>query len=118
MLVTHGVQWLPMVDEVIVMHDGRISERGSYEELMSHDGPFAQFLKVYLTEAADSEEEFPERECHVIPSRGTHVLAVGDERDGGWVGMDMWEGWKWVLGGDGRGFEVRREPGTEPSPQW
>ena len=88
-----------MVDEVIVMHDGRISERGSYEELMSHDGPFAQFLKVYLTEAADSEEEFPERECHVIPSRGAHVLAVGrgrrQGRDGHVGGVEVGLGWGW-----------------------
>ncbi|XP_070201750.1 multidrug resistance-associated protein 1-like [Littorina saxatilis] len=56
-LVTHGVHWLPMVDEIIVMLDGKISERGSYEELVSHDGPFAQFLKIYLTEMHDSEDE-------------------------------------------------------------
>ncbi|XP_070201960.1 multidrug resistance-associated protein 1-like isoform X2 [Littorina saxatilis] len=55
-LVTHGLHWLPMVDEVIVMHDGKISERGSYEELVSHDGPFAQFLKTYLTEVFEVEE--------------------------------------------------------------
>ncbi|KAK7487187.1 hypothetical protein BaRGS_00021539 [Batillaria attramentaria] len=56
-LVTHGVHWLPMVDEVIVMNDGKISERGSYEQLVSHDGPFAQFLKTYLTEVYEVEEE-------------------------------------------------------------
>lgn len=62
-LVTHGVHWLPMVDEIIVMLDGKISERGSYEELVSHDGPFAQFLKIYLTEMHDSEDEVdPESE--------------------------------------------------------
>lgn len=78
-LVTHGVHWLPMVDEVLVMLDGRISERGSYEELLSHDGPFAQFLKTYLMEVADSEdEEFPECECYRSPSFFVwgHVLAV------------------------------------------
>ncbi|XP_076438711.1 multidrug resistance-associated protein 1-like [Babylonia areolata] len=55
-LVTHGVHWLPMVDEIIVMTDGSISERGSYEQLMSHDGPFAQFLKNYLTTVHEEEE--------------------------------------------------------------
>nr|KAG5699775.1 hypothetical protein BaRGS_013495 [Batillaria attramentaria] len=56
-LVTHGVYWLPMVDEILVMTDGTISERGSYEELVSHDGPFAQFLKTYLTEVENSGDE-------------------------------------------------------------
>lgn len=59
-LVTHGVHWLPMVDTIVVMVDGRVSELGSYEELMSHDGAFAQFLKVYLTQEHDDEEDDPE----------------------------------------------------------
>ncbi|KAJ8312999.1 hypothetical protein KUTeg_010372 [Tegillarca granosa] len=54
-LVTHGVHWLPMVDTIVVMVNGRISEIGSYEDLMSHDGPFAQFLKTYLTMDVRSE---------------------------------------------------------------
>ncbi|PVD26852.1 hypothetical protein C0Q70_12000 [Pomacea canaliculata] len=56
-LVTHGVHWLPMVDEIIVMQDGKISERGSYEALLSHNGPFAQFLKTFLTEVAEESTD-------------------------------------------------------------
>ncbi|XP_059143338.1 multidrug resistance-associated protein 1-like [Physella acuta] len=55
-LVTHGVHWLPQVDKIVVMTDGRISEVGSYEQLLSHDGPFAQFLKTYLTQEVNDEE--------------------------------------------------------------
>ena len=62
MLVTHGVQWLPMVDTIVVMTDGRISEMGSYDELLSHDGHFAQFLKTYLQQSNDDEDEDPESE--------------------------------------------------------
>ncbi|KAK7480989.1 hypothetical protein BaRGS_00027804 [Batillaria attramentaria] len=36
-LVTHGVHWLPMVDEIVVLMDGRISEVGSYTKLIEHD---------------------------------------------------------------------------------
>ncbi|XP_059174330.1 multidrug resistance-associated protein 1-like [Physella acuta] len=50
-LVTHGIHWLPMVDHIIVMKDGTISESGTYEELLSHNGAFAQFLTQYLTRA-------------------------------------------------------------------
>lgn len=56
-LVTHGVHWLPMVDTIVVLVNGRITELGSYEQLMSHDGAFAQFLKTYLTQENDDEEE-------------------------------------------------------------
>ena len=59
--MTHGVHWLPMVDTIVVMVDGKISEYGSYDDLLSHDGAFAQFLKVYLTqEDADEDDDDPE----------------------------------------------------------
>lgn len=62
-LVTHGVHWLPMVDMIVVLVDGKISEMGSYDELMDHDGAFAQFLKTYLTQEKnedDDEDDDPE----------------------------------------------------------
>ncbi|XP_061183962.1 multidrug resistance-associated protein 1-like isoform X1 [Saccostrea echinata] len=61
-MVTHGIHWLPMVDSIIVLMDGRISEMGTYDELLSHDGAFAQFLKTYLTQENDNEEEDEEIE--------------------------------------------------------
>ena len=64
-LVTHGIHWLPMVDEILVMSDGCITEKGSYDQLMSHNGAFAQFLKAYLQteESSDEEDVDPESEC-------------------------------------------------------
>nr|AJG01605.1 ATP-binding cassette sub-family C member 1 [Dreissena polymorpha] len=59
-LVTHGVHWLPLVDTIVVIIDGKISEQGSYETLVSRDGAFAQFLKQYLTQENDEDEEDPE----------------------------------------------------------
>ncbi|XP_048254075.1 ATP-binding cassette sub-family C member 2-like isoform X2 [Haliotis rufescens] len=58
-LVTHGVHWLPMVDVIVVVDQGEITEVGSYEELLDHDGPFAQFLKTYLLQGkgGNLEEE-------------------------------------------------------------
>ncbi|KAL5019773.1 hypothetical protein ScPMuIL_002665 [Solemya velum] len=72
-LVTHGIHWLPMVDMVVVMEDGRISEMGTYEELLSHDGPFAQFLKTYLTQAKDDDEEDDEEDPEIQKIR-TQIL--------------------------------------------
>ncbi|XP_069135571.1 multidrug resistance-associated protein 1-like isoform X2 [Argopecten irradians] len=56
-LVTHGIQWLPMMDNILVMVNGKISEFGSYEDLISHDGPFAQFLKEYFLEDEEEDEQ-------------------------------------------------------------
>ena len=58
LLVTHGVHWLPMVDSILVLKDGVISEQGSYEELLSQNGLFAEFLQQYLQQDdADSDED-------------------------------------------------------------
>jgi len=54
--VTHAIHWLPSVDSVVVMNDGRISEIGSYEHLLSQDKAFAQFLKTYLTKDDDDDD--------------------------------------------------------------
>ncbi|XP_035826216.1 multidrug resistance-associated protein 1 [Aplysia californica] len=62
-LVTHGIHFLPQVDTIVVMSDGQISEMGTYEELLAHDGPFAQFLKTHLTQEqleGYDEDEDPE----------------------------------------------------------
>ena len=54
--MTHGIHWLPSVDLIVVMSNGVVSEVGSYEQLMEHDGAFAQFLRTYLI-SDESEEE-------------------------------------------------------------
>lgn len=35
------------MDTILVMTDGEISEMGSYQELLQHDGAFAEFLRTY-----------------------------------------------------------------------
>ncbi|XP_032125532.1 multidrug resistance-associated protein 1 isoform X5 [Sapajus apella] len=56
-LVTHGVSYLPQVDIIIVMSGGKISEMGSYQELLARDGAFAEFLRTY---ASTEQEQDPE----------------------------------------------------------
>ena len=46
-----------MVDKILVLNDGQVAEIGSYQELISKDGPFAQFLQSFLKEQADSDKE-------------------------------------------------------------
>ena len=49
-LVTHGVTYLPKTDHIIVVKEGKISEQGSYEDLLSQKGEFANFLLEYMKE--------------------------------------------------------------------
>ncbi|XP_048465619.1 multidrug resistance-associated protein 1 [Rhincodon typus] len=46
-LVTHGVNFLPQMDRILVMVDGKISESGTYKELLKQNGAFAEFLRTY-----------------------------------------------------------------------
>ncbi|NWV38493.1 MRP1 protein, partial [Grantiella picta] len=46
-LVTHAINYLPQMDTILVMTDGKISEMGSYQELLEQDGAFAEFLRTY-----------------------------------------------------------------------
>ncbi|XP_063443624.1 multidrug resistance-associated protein 1-like isoform X2 [Mytilus trossulus] len=55
-LVTHGISFLSKVDIIITLVDGKISEMGSYSDLISHAGAFAEFLKNYLNEELKIED--------------------------------------------------------------
>uniref|UniRef100_A0A7E4W3Z9 ABC-type glutathione-S-conjugate transporter n=1 Tax=Panagrellus redivivus TaxID=6233 RepID=A0A7E4W3Z9_PANRE len=51
-LVTHGLNYLKHCDQIIVMKDGKISESGSYEQLISDSGEFSEILEEFLIEEA------------------------------------------------------------------
>lgn len=55
-LVTHAVSFLPFVDEIIVLKDGRVSEIGSYNSLRASKGAFAEFLDTYAKEQNNQEQ--------------------------------------------------------------
>ncbi|KAK3704049.1 hypothetical protein RRG08_049006 [Elysia crispata] len=55
-LVTHGISFLPQVDKIIVLVDGQVSEAGSFRELMTLNGAFAEFLRNYLNEELTEEK--------------------------------------------------------------
>ena len=44
-VVTNAVNFLAQVDEILVVKDGEIAERGTYQELLDQQGPFAQVSK-------------------------------------------------------------------------
>ncbi|ODM97614.1 Multidrug resistance-associated protein 1, partial [Orchesella cincta] len=56
LLVTHGIGYLPSLDNIIVMMDGRISEEGTYQELLDRKGAFAEFLKQHSSSSTSSLE--------------------------------------------------------------
>ena len=47
-----------MADMIVVMENGKISEKGTYEKLLEENGRFAEFIRTYLNqEAAELESD-------------------------------------------------------------
>uniref|UniRef100_A0A671V6B7 ABC-type glutathione-S-conjugate transporter n=1 Tax=Sparus aurata TaxID=8175 RepID=A0A671V6B7_SPAAU len=58
-LVTHGMSFLPQADHILVLVDGEITESGSYQELLSRHGAFADFIHTFAnTERKESASFF------------------------------------------------------------
>jgi ATP-binding cassette, subfamily C (CFTR/MRP), member 1 len=71
-LVTHGITYLPEVDNIVVLKDGEVSEVGTYNELIAKKGAFADFLLQHLQEKAEEGEGKFKREI-LIPNKSIYV---------------------------------------------
>nr|CAB3219630.1 multidrug resistance-associated protein 1-like [Phallusia mammillata] len=56
-LVTHGVRYLPHVDRIIVLENGKITEEGTYDELIKEGKDFAKFLQEFATKQDEEEDD-------------------------------------------------------------
>ncbi|KAM9019896.1 multidrug resistance-associated protein 1-like isoform 3-T3 [Ara ararauna] len=54
-LVTHNVTFLPYTDLIIVMEEGRISQMGTYQEVVSKRANFAELIQVFSAEHTTEE---------------------------------------------------------------
>ena len=55
--MTHNVQVLKKVDYIVVLKEGKISEQGTYQQLIDNEGHFSNFLLQYMIEECQKEEE-------------------------------------------------------------
>ena len=69
-LVTHGISFLPKVDLIVTLDKGEISEVGTFQELVTHAGAFAEFLKNYLANELENEENL---EADITSIEGRHA---------------------------------------------
>uniref|UniRef100_A0A8C3M273 Canalicular multispecific organic anion transporter 2 n=1 Tax=Chrysolophus pictus TaxID=9089 RepID=A0A8C3M273_CHRPC len=70
-LVTHGIGFLPQVDHIVVLTDGKISEMGSYQELLKQNKAFAEFLRNYALDENIEEDELTTAASCPCPSTAT-----------------------------------------------
>ncbi|KAH9512009.1 hypothetical protein DERF_010425 [Dermatophagoides farinae] len=78
-LATHRAMILPEVDEIIVMKDGVISERGTMNELMNSQGAFAEFINEFMDEnfgENDIERTLSENESEMVKSFAEKVRPI------------------------------------------
>ncbi|ODM88995.1 Multidrug resistance-associated protein 1, partial [Orchesella cincta] len=69
LLVTHGIVYLPFMDNIIVMSDGQITEEGTYQQLLNRKGAFADFLKQHSSSSSSSSPSL-ETEVKTVPTSG------------------------------------------------
>lgn len=62
------MSFLPQADLILVLVDGEISERGSYQELLNRNGDFADFIHTF----ASSER----KECLSEASQRGNITVV------------------------------------------
>lgn len=56
-LVTHGIQYLPQVDHIVVLKGGQITESGTYKQLLKQNGAFSEFLREHVNDCLEELAE-------------------------------------------------------------
>lgn len=80
-LVTHALHFLPQVDYIYTMVDGRIAERGTYAELMGRDNAFARFVREFGSQEKHDEEKEDEIEAVDEAEAAKNAARDGKARD-------------------------------------
>ncbi|XP_004625600.2 canalicular multispecific organic anion transporter 1 [Octodon degus] len=74
LLVTHSIHFLPQVDEIVVLGNGTVVEKGTYRALLAKKGVFAKNLKTFTRhpssegEATVNDDSEEDDDYGLIPS--------------------------------------------------
>ena len=80
-LVTHAISYLPQMDHIIVMKDGKFSEVGTYDELLQSGGDFADFLIEQLQNEMDNEDIESESDLEALKHQLEETLGRQDVKE-------------------------------------
>ncbi|KAI4352917.1 hypothetical protein L6164_007124 [Bauhinia variegata] len=81
-LVTHQVELLSEVDKILVMEEGKTTQSGSYEDLLTAGTTFEQLVTAHSNSSKENQGE-SENVVKVVPvqSRGFHLTTNRTEGD-------------------------------------
>uniref|UniRef100_A0A8C1PD89 ATP-binding cassette, sub-family C (CFTR/MRP), member 2 n=1 Tax=Cyprinus carpio TaxID=7962 RepID=A0A8C1PD89_CYPCA len=79
-LVTHGISFLPYVDEIVVLVNGVVSEVGSYDGLRASKGAFSEFLETYEIKRKHVDMSSDFEQIEMLPE-GLEPQADGSPED-------------------------------------
>ena len=101
LLVTHQLHVIPKCDYIILMHDGKIIEKGNYNELVASNGEFTKLISEYggigqetTTETKETIEKPIEKKVEDVK-----VLMQTEEKAVGAVKSTVWLTYLRVCGG-------------------
>jgi ATP-binding cassette subfamily B protein len=77
-VIAHRLSTVRHADTILVLDDGRVAERGTHEQLLAHDGLYANLWAVQAGQIDDLPPEFVAR----VRGRAAEVRADGDGSDG------------------------------------
>ncbi|KAF9961946.1 Multidrug resistance-associated protein 1 [Mortierella alpina] len=72
-LVTHGIHHLQEVDQIVVLSDGSIAEKGTYDELMAGREAFSRLIKEYTI-----AERRKSQSASLVEKRYSQIIVAGE----------------------------------------
>ncbi|XP_037043484.1 multidrug resistance-associated protein 1-like [Bradysia coprophila] len=69
-MVTHAINYLPKVDNIFVLENGKVCESASYTTLLKKKGTFAEFLLQHIQEANSDDEEIDDLKLKISRLEG------------------------------------------------
>ena len=111
-LVTHQLHFLPMVDYILVLKEGRITEQGSFENLIAANGEFSKLMDSYGIKEEEQEERNEEliqgskddaivriHQLLTEKSENARTLIQKEDRSTGTVKFHVWKTYFDATGG-------------------
>jgi ATP-binding cassette subfamily C (CFTR/MRP) protein 1 len=81
LLVTNNQQFLPYADSIVMLHEGRVVETGTYDQLIQENGMFKNSFLVEIAEKTGKAEVQQKEEEVVEKSSGSNEKKIIEDED-------------------------------------